>query len=250
MEAAAKAGKRFIVLDRINPIGGEQVEGPAAVDRESFTATHALPLRHGMTAGELAQLLNRERNLGADLQVVPVEGWWREWLADETGLPWIHPSPNMRTPAAALLYPGVGLLEFSVSVGRGTDTPFEVLGAPYVDDRRLAHELNALGLPGLRFLPVRFTPTASVFQGRDCGGVRLLITDREALRPVRAGLALIATLQRLYPQAFALDKVNTLLNHRALLERLRRGDPWQEVAAQAEAEAAAFRARRAAFLLY
>lgn len=250
LEAAAKAGKRFIVLDRINPIGGEQVEGPVAVDQDSFTATHALPLRHGLTTGELAQLLNRERGLGADLQVVPVEGWRREWLADETGLPWINPSPNMRTPAAALLYPGVGLLEFSVSVGRGTDTPFEVLGAPYVDDRRLAHELNALGLPGLRFLPVRFTPAASVFQGRECGGVRLLITDREALRPVRTGLALIATLQRLYPQAFALDKVNTLLNHRALLERFRRGDSWQDLAAQAEAEAAAFRDRRAAFLRY
>jgi uncharacterized protein YbbC (DUF1343 family) len=198
-----------------------------------------------MTTGELARLLNAERRLGADLHVLPVEGWRREQLFDETGLPWQNPSPNMRNPTAALLYPGIGLLEFSISVGRGTDTPFEILGAPYIDDLRLTHELNRLGLPGLRFLPVRFTPTASVFKNQPCAGVRLSVTDRRVLEPVRTGLAIAATLQRLYHGAFELDKVNTLLNHSGLLEALRKGAPvqWQ-------AETEAFRRRRQSFLLY
>src|SRR5690606_22887127 len=141
-----------------------------------------------------------------------VEGWQREQLFDQTGLPWISPSPNMRSLEAALLYPGIGLLEFSVSVGRGTDTPFQVVGAPYVDDLRLAYEMNKLGLPGVRFTPVRFTPTASVFKDKACGGVRLQITDREALKPVLTGIALITVLQKLHPKSFDLEKVQTLLN--------------------------------------
>ena len=133
------------------------------VDESKFTACHTIPVRHGMTAGELAQMFNAEAALKAKLKVVPVQGWQRgQWL-DETGLPWQNPSPNMRGLNAALLYPGIGLLEFAISVGRGTDTPFEVVGAPFLDDRRLASELNQLGLAGVRFLPVRFTPTASVF---------------------------------------------------------------------------------------
>ena len=245
LEAAARRGIPLLVLDRVNPVGGNAVEGPAVLDQETFTATHAIPLRHGMTTGELARLLNTERRLGADLHVLPVEGWRREQLFDETGLPWQNPSPNMRNPTAALLYPGIGLLEFSISVGRGTDTPFEILGAPYIDDLRLSHELNRLGLPGLRFLPVRFTPTASVFKNQPCAGVRLSVTDRRVLEPVRTGLAIAATLQRLYHGAFELDKVNTLLNHSGLLEALRKGAPvqWQ-------AETEAFRRRRQSFLLY
>jgi uncharacterized protein YbbC (DUF1343 family) len=157
-----------------------------------------------MTVGELAMMMNQERKIGADLQIIPMEGWRREQLFDQTGLPWQNPSPNMRSLEAALLYPGVGLLEFSLSVGRGTDTPFQVLGAPYVDDLRLNYELNKLGLPGLRFLPVRFKPTTSVFKNELCGGVRLIITDRRALQPVASGIAIAATLQRLYPKEFAL----------------------------------------------
>lgn len=245
LEAAARRGLPFFVLDRVNPVGGSAVEGPAVLDQETFTATHAIALRHGMTTGELARMLNAERHLGADLHIIPVEGWRRDLLLDETGLPWQNPSPNMRTPTAALLYPGIGLLEFSISVGRGTDTPFEILGAPYVDDLRLAHELNRLGLPGLRFLPVRFTPTASVFKNQPCAGVRLSVTDRRALQPVRTGLAIAATLRRLHPDQFEVDKVGTLLNHRGLLEALRKGNPlhWQE-------ETEAFRRRRQAFLIY
>lgn len=245
LEAAARHGIPFYVLDRVNPVGGTAVEGPAVLDQETFTATHAIALRHGMTTGELARMMNTERRIGADLHVIAVEGWRRDQLFDETGLPWQNPSPNMRNPTAALLYPGIGLLEFSISVGRGTDTPFEILGAPYIDDLRLAHELNRLGLPGLRFLPVRFAPTASVFKNQPCAGVRLGVTDRRALEPVRTGLAIAATLQRLYPGKFDVAKVGTLLNHRSLLDALRQGRPlhWQE-------ETDAFRRRRQAFLIY
>jgi len=250
MEAAAKAGKKIFVLDRVNPVGGLAVEGPALVDKETFTATHPIPIRHSMTVGELAQLMNIERGIDADLHIIPLEGWRREQLFDQTGLPWINPSPNMRTLEAALLYPGIGLLEFSISVGRGTDTPFEILGAPYVDDLRLGHELTKLGLPGLRFLPVRFTPTASVFKDQPCGGVRIQITDRAALRPVRSGIAITAVLQRLYPQHFALAKVGTLLNHAALLKAVQQGKDWRQIARMWEGETAAFTARRAAVLLY
>jgi len=250
MEAAAKEKKKFIVLDRVNPITGVQVEGPAVVDEEKFTATHTIPIRHGMTVGELAQMMNSERKIGADLLVIRCEGWKRDLHYDETGLPWQNPSPNMRSPEAALLYPGVGLLEFSISVGRGTDTPFQVLGAPYVNDLRLAYELNKLGLPGLRFVPVRFKPTASVFKDESCGGVRLIITDRDALQPVATGIAIAVTLQKLYPSSFALSKVNTLLNHTKLHEQIRAGKDWRVIAETWAAETEAFMTRRAAMLMY
>lgn len=250
MEAAAKVKKAFFVLDRVNPIGGISVEGPALVDDEKQTATHPIPLRHGMTAGELAAMMNAERKMNCDLKIIPVEGWRREMLFDQTGLPWINPSPNMRSLTEALLYPGIGLLEFSVSVGRGTDTPFEVLGAPYVDDLRLAHELNKLGLPGVQFTPERFTPTTSVFKNEACGGVRITITDRTALSPVQTGVAIVCTLQRLYTKSFALEKVNTLLNRGASIKSIRAGASWKKVAAEWSADLASFTERRKAFLRY
>ncbi len=250
MEAAAKAKKAFYVLDRVNPIGGIQVEGPAVVDAEKPTATHAIPVRHGMTAGELAAMMNSERGIGCDLKVIPVEGWQRSLLFDHTGLPWINPSPNMRSLNAALLYPGIGLLEFSITVGRGTDTPFEVLGAPYVDDLRLSYELNKLGLAGVQFTPVRFTPTASVFKGEACGGVRIAIADRVALNSVDVGIAIACTLQRLYPKEFKLALVDTLLNRAASVQALRSGDSWKKVVADWSAETQAFEERRKIFLRY
>lgn len=250
MEAAAKAKKTFYVLDRVNPIGGIQVEGPAVIDAEKPTATHAIPLRHGMTAGELAAMMNTERHTGCDLQVIPIEGWQRRMLFDQTGLPWINPSPNMRSLNAALLYPGIGLLEFSITVGRGTDTPFEVLGAPYVDDLRLSCELNKLGLAGVQFTPVRFTPTASIFKGEVCGGVRMAITDRTALNAVDVGIAIACTLQRLYPKDFKLALVDTLLNRAASVKAIRGGEAWKKVVAGWRAETQAFEARRRTFLRY
>ncbi|MCB1275398.1 exo-beta-N-acetylmuramidase NamZ domain-containing protein [Prosthecobacter sp.] len=250
MEAAAKAKKTLYVLDRVNPIGGIAVEGPAVPDKEAFTATHAIPLRHGMTAGELAAMMNAERSIGCDLKIIPVEGWRREMLFDQTGLPWINPSPNMRSLNAALLYPGIGLLEFSVSVGRGTDTPFEILGAPYVNDLRLSYELNKLGLPGVQFTPVRFTPTTSIFKNETCGGVRITITDRAALKPVTTGIAIVCTLQHLHPKSFALEKVNTLLNRDKSVKMIRAGESWKKVVEAWADEAAAFEIRRRGFLRY
>ncbi len=248
MEAAAKAQKTFYVLDRVNPIGGLAVEGPAVLDEEKQTATHAIPLRHGMTAGELAAMMNAERALGCDLKVIPVEGWRRDMLFDQTGLPWINPSPNMRTLNAAQLYPGIGLLEFSISVGRGTDSPFEVLGAPYVNDLRLAHELNKLGLPGVQFTPVRFTPTTSVFKGEACGGVRIAITARDVLQPVQTGVAIVTVLQRLYPKSFALEKVNTLLNRDKSVKAIRAGETWKKAIEGWSEELTQFTQRRKDFL--
>jgi uncharacterized protein YbbC (DUF1343 family)/CubicO group peptidase (beta-lactamase class C family) len=246
MEAAAAAHKKFIVLDRVNPIGGA-IEGPLS-SATSFTSYHPLPVRHGMTAGELARMFAAERPLDLDLQVIEVRNWTRGEWQDDAGLHWINPSPNMRSLNAAALYPGIGLLESALSVGRGTETPFELLGAPYIDGEVLARELTALHLPGIAFEKTRFTPTASIFRNEDCGGVRITITDRAALRPVRAGVAIALTLRRLYGAQFALDKMAPLLRHDPTLEAIRQGKPLDEIAALWNE--AAFASRRAPYLLY
>ncbi len=250
LDAAAKAGKKFIVLDRVNPVGAEIIEGPVQVKKESFVACHAVPLRHGMTLGELAMMFNAERGFHADLTVIKVEGWRRAMFFDETGLPWVNPSPNMRSLAAGLLYPGIGLLESALSVGRGTDAPFEIVGAPYADDVRFARELNSAGLAGVRFTPIRFTPTASVFKGQVCNGVRIFITDRSALRAVDVGMALAATLRRLYPKEFKIAELDRLLQHPATLAAIREGRSWQATRDAWLPELREFERRRAPFLLY
>lgn len=251
LESVAQAGKELVVLDRVNPVNGVTVEGPILTGPRSFVAWHEIPLRHGMTAGELARMFNDERKLGARLTVVPCEGWRRSDWYDATGLPWVNPSPNMRSLTAATLYPGVGVLEFcALSVGRGTGTPFEILGAPYMDDRRLAAELNAAGLAGVRFIPARFTPAASVFQGKECGGVQLIVTDRERLRAADLALALACTLQRLYPADLKLDKAAGLLGDAATLDAIRSGKAWRDITATRDRAMAAFAARRARHLLY
>lgn len=251
MEAAARAGKKFFVLDRVNPINGRTVEGPVHQGASTFVAFHRLPLRHGMTVGELARMFNAERGWNCDLAVIPVEGWTRARWWDETGLPWTNPSPNMRSLTAAILYPGVGLLESAVSVGRGTDTPFEVVGAPYVtNDVAFAEAVNRAGLAGVRAVPIRFTPRASTFKDQPCGGVHLVVTDREALRAVDLGLTLALTLQRMYPGQFAVDKMLPLLTDRTTLDAIRAGKPLAEIKQGWAADLAAFEKRRAAFLLY
>src|SRR6185503_12768304 len=169
---------KFFVLDRVNPINGLAMEGPVCFGESSFTAFHSIPLRTGMTVGELAKMFNAERGLNADLTVFPVEGWTRDLWFDQTGLPWTNPSPNMRNLTEATLYPGIGLLESALSIGRGTDTPFEVIGAPYMEDVALAEKLNSLRLEGVRFLPIHFKPTASVYKGTNCAGVNIILTDR------------------------------------------------------------------------
>lgn len=251
LTAAAAARMKFIVLDRPNPITGTRVEGPLLAGPRSFTAWHELPVRHGLTVGELAKLFAAERAPSADLTVITCEGWTRGMWFDQTAQPWVDPSPNMRSLTAAALYPGVGLLEFcNVSVGRGTDRPFEFFGAPYIDDRVLAAAINGAALPGLAAIPVRFTPRASVFAGRECGGVQFLITDREAFHPLDLGVVLATTLQRLHPDELKLDRLTKLLAHPPTLEAIRAGQSLAAVHALWAADEDAFLARRKAFLLY
>ncbi|HEY7184178.1 MAG TPA: exo-beta-N-acetylmuramidase NamZ domain-containing protein, partial [Blastocatellia bacterium] len=223
LETAAKNGKSFVVLDRVNPINGQSVEGPLAdPDKLSFVAHHPIPIRHGMTVGELAQLFNKERNINADLRVVRVEGWRRSQWFDSTGLEWINPSPNMRSLTEATLYPGVCLLETTnVSVGRGTDTPFEVIGAPWIDGRKLAEALNNAKLPGVRFVPTRFTPKSSVHKDVECGGVNIVVTDRDLFEPVITGLEMAAQLRKLFPKDFLIEKFNRLLANQKVFEAFR-----------------------------
>ncbi|MBU6401515.1 MAG: DUF1343 domain-containing protein, partial [Verrucomicrobia bacterium] len=251
LEAAARAGKKFFVLDRVNPINGVAIDGPVLDGPPSFTGFYRIPVRYGMTIGEEAKMYNAERGLQADLTVIPVKGWRRELWFDETGLPWINPSPNMRSLTEAILYPGVGLLETTaVSVGRGTDTPFELVGAPYIDDLELAAELNRAGLAGVRFIPVQFTPTASVFKGRECRGVNILLTDRDRCNVVDVGIVIAQILHRLYPQQFDIEKFNRLLVHPATIAAIKAGKSRQEIRAAWSAELENFKHRRARFLLY
>jgi len=221
MEEAAKRKIKFVVLDRTNPIQGLLAAGPVAdKDKLGFTAYHEIPVQHGMTVGEMATLYNMDRKIGCDLTVVKVEGWKREMWFDETGQSWVNPSPNMRNPTQALLYPGICLLEATnVSVGRGTDTPFEWIGAPYIDGLKLASLMNAKGLKGIRFYARSFTPSASKFVGQACGGVAFIVTDRSKIEAVRVGCELAYELHRLYP-SFEYQKVNNLLACTSALKTL------------------------------
>ena len=250
LEAAAENGKKYFVLDRINPITGALVEGPVRQGSNSFVAFHNIPLRYGMTIGELACMFNVERGYNADLTVIKLENWQRDLWLDETGLPWTNPSPNMRSLVQAILYPGVGLLESAVSVGRGTDTPFEVIGAPYINDVQLAGELNAAALPGVRFVPIRFTPTASVHKGELCAGVNIILTDRERCNVVDVGILLAMTLQRLYPEKFDLNKIQHLLLHEPTLQAIKAGKGLSEIRALWQPDFDEFQKRRAKYLLY
>lgn len=251
LKAAGNAHLRFFVLDRVNPINGIDLDGPVLTSETSFTAFHAIPVRHGMTVGELARMFNTELEFGADLVVIPVRGWARHCWFDAAGLPWINPSPNMRSLAEASLYPGVGLLETAnVSVGRGTGTPFEVVGAPYIDDLKLAAELNGQGIAGVRFVPIRFTPTASVFKDKECGGVSIFLTDRERCRVVDIGIVMAQVLHRLYPVEFGLEKFNRLLGHSATIEAIRNGHTLAEIRESWSADLDQFAKRRAQYLLY
>jgi uncharacterized protein YbbC (DUF1343 family)/CubicO group peptidase (beta-lactamase class C family) len=252
MEEAAKAKVPVFVLDRPNPIGGLEVEGPIAdADRLSFTAYHRIPVRHGMTIGELARLFNQERNFGCDLHVIEMAGWRRAMWLDQTNLTWVNPSPNMRSLNEATLYPGVGLLETTnVSVGRGTDTPFELVGAPWVDGQQLAAFLNNQKIAGVRFVPVRFTPSGSVFKGEECSGVNIIITDRDKFRPVASGLEIAVALYKLYPTQWKVDNYARLLANTDALARIKRGESASEVARSWMASLDEFKKARASVLLY
>jgi len=253
MEEAAKVKLPVFVLDRPNPVNGWQVEGPA-LDKEqaSFVGYFPpMPVRHGMTMGELAKLFNAENKIGADLTVIPLKNWKRDQWFDETALPWISPSPNMRNMNEAALYTGVGAIEYTnVSVGRGTDTPFEHVGAPWIDGVQLADTLNARSIPGVRFYPVRFTPASSKYANEECQGVFVIITDRAVLRPVRVGLEIAAALQKLYPAKYEVDQAVKLLGSKDTIARIKTGDDPASIAASWAAAEARWRLLRAKYLLY
>jgi uncharacterized protein YbbC (DUF1343 family)/CubicO group peptidase (beta-lactamase class C family) len=252
LEEAARAHIPVFVLDRPNPISGVDVEGPIAdADKLSFTAYHRIPVRHGMTVGELARLYNEERKIGCDLRVIKMEGWRRGMWYDATNLTWVNPSPNMRSLNAAALYPGVGLLETTnVSVGRGTDTPFEIIGAPWLDGQRLASFLNNRKVAGVRFVPVRFTPQSSVFKNQECGGVNIIITDRARFHPVSTGLEIAVALRKLYPAEWKVDDYARLLVNARTLEAVKRADDPVEIARLWADDLNEFRRARARALLY
>ena len=252
LEAAKEKGIPLFVLDRPNPIGGERTAGPVReAGFESFIAYHALPVRHGMTAGELARMFNEERKIGADLTVVPCENWRRADLFDRTDLLWVNPSPNMRSLTEALLYPGVGLLEATnLATGRGTDTPFERVGAPYIDPLRFASALNALGLPGARFVPIKFTPKERQFAGQECGGVSIMITERERLEPVGLGIGMACVLRALYPDDWKPEGLERFLCHAAGFKAIVEGKSPGEVEALWAEGLARFEQSRRRFLIY
>jgi uncharacterized protein YbbC (DUF1343 family) len=253
MEAAAARSIRVFVLDRPNPIGGFQIEGPALDEAVlGFTGYMAqMPIRPGLTMGELARLFNGERKIGANLTVVQMRNWTRDAWFDETSLPWINPSPNMRTMNAATLYPGIGAFESTnVSVGRGTDTPFEHLGAPWIDGVRLAETLNARQIPGVRFYPVSFTPTTSRFAKELCHGVFVIITDRNALRPVRVGVEIAAAILKQHPGQLQIDLAHRLFGSADSIARLKAGEDPAAITASWSAAEARWRLLRAKYLLY
>jgi len=253
LEESSRRGIQVVVLDRPNPITGSVVEGPLMdPDMRSFTAPHTIPVRTGLTMGEFAQMVVGERKLPVKLTVVPLERWQRNQWFDETGLPWVNPSPNIRTPTQALLYSGVGLLEATnLSVGRGTDVPFEVIGAPWISDpQALADGMNARGLVGVRFQPTTFTPTSSVYAGQGVGGVRMEVTDRDAIRPVSVGLALGRELMERYPAQFRPAAIQNLLVNRTTMWSILRGDPFSRILGWADASRDAFLQRRAPYLIY
>jgi len=253
LEEAARRKLPVVVLDRPNPIGGFRFEGPGLDSSVSgFTGYFSLPIRHGMTIGELARLFNDEKKIGADLTVVAMKNWRRaEWF-DETGLPWTNPSPNMRNLVAATLYPGIGAIEgTNISVGRGTDTPFEQIGAPWIDGVALAAALSARALFGIRFYPVTFTPSADAkLGGQVCHGVFMVVTDRERLQPVRVALEIASALSRLYGSQFKLEEALTLFGSKSTLEKIRAGEDPEAIAELWSADEAKWRAMRSKYLLY
>lgn len=252
MRACAEQGKRFVVLDRPNPINGIDIAGPMLDEGiESFVGYHHLPVRHGMTIGELATMFKAEFKLELDLQVIQCEHWQRDGYWETTGLTWINPSPNMRSLAQATLYPGVGLLETTnISVGRGTDTPFEWIGAPWIDARQMAAELSSQNLPGVIFIPVEFTPASSKYAGELCHGVNIAIVDRAQFEPLQVGFALACALRKLNPQQWETKSLNRLLGNKQVEQAIIDGLPLSEVVELSRAGVDDFAKRREPFLLY
>jgi uncharacterized protein YbbC (DUF1343 family) len=252
LEAAAKAKKQIFVLDRPNPIGGVYVQGPIAdPGSESFVSYWQLPIRHGMTVGELAQLFNGERSIGANLTVVAMEGWMRGDWFDSTGRMWINPSPNMRSLTEATLYTGIGMIEgTNISVGLGTDTPFELVGAPWVNGMALSAYLNARQIDGVRFVPVQFAPTSSIYANQACGGVNIVVTARDSLDAPELGLEVAAALLHLYPNQFKAAALDGLMRNKASLGKLIAGEDPRRIAEDWQDAVSGFMTERQKYLLY
>jgi uncharacterized protein YbbC (DUF1343 family) len=252
LEAAAKTGKEIIVLDRPNPINGAFVQGPVADPaRESFVDYWQTPVRHGMTIGELATMFNSERHIDAKLTVVPMERWMRGDWFDSTGKLWINPSPNMRSLNEAVLYPGIGMIEgTNISVGRGTDTPFEVVGAPWIDPVMLTQYLNARDLDGVRFIPVDFTPASSNYANEKCGGVSIIVTDRNAVDAPELGAEIVSALQKLYPGQYKIARLDSLMVSKSSFDAIASGEDPRRVAEDWQESIGKFEAIRTKYLLY
>ena len=253
MEESAKKHLPFFVLDRPNPITGVHVEGPLLdQDLQSFVGCFEMPLRHGLTFGELANMVNGERRIGADLRIIRLTGWERGDWFDATGLPWLDPSPNIRSLNAATLYPGVAMIEASrnYSVGRGTDAPFEQIGADWIDGRQLAGVLNSRFIPGIRVYPTRFTPTASNFKGQTIPGVRFVVTDRNSFDSTRFGLEVDSALERLYPGKIPWDANRFLIGNHEVIRAVKAGEDARTIVEKMQDELAAFVERRKKYLLY
>ena len=263
MRAAARHGVPVVVCDRPNPIGGEEVEGNLLQPQyTSFVGQFPIPLRHGMTIGELARLFNEAFGIGAKLEVVPLDGWRRSMYHDETGLPWVIPSPNLPTLDSAIVYPGAVLFEGTrLSEGRGTTRPFELIGAPWIDGERLADAMNARGLAGVHFRPAFFEPTFQKHAKMSCGGCQIHVLDRRAFRPVQAAVELIAEFKRQDPVRFSWreppyeyehDKqpIDILYGSDRLRVAIDRGDDLGPLVAAWRPEEEAFRRTREKYLLY
>jgi uncharacterized protein YbbC (DUF1343 family)/CubicO group peptidase (beta-lactamase class C family) len=252
MEAAAKKKIPFYILDRPNPITGALVQGPV-MDRDlkSFTGYFPLPIRHGMTVGELAAMFNAENKIGVNLKVIKMSGYHRTYWYDETGLPWVNPSPNLRTLTQAILYPGVAMVEAAnVCVGRGTDTPFELLGAPWVDAPQLTEYLNRRKIDGVEFKEVNFTPERSPFKNQVCQGVRIVLSDRQVLDSTALGIEIVSALYHLYPNDFQVDKTLSLIGSRQVLQAIKEGQDPQSIVLSWQGPLEEFRKLRSKYLLY
>lgn len=251
MEAAAQKGIPYYVLDRPNGINGVDVAGPLLDEKYvSFVGYARIPIRHGMTAGELARLYNGEKKLGVDLHVIRMEGWRRSMWYDETGLEWVNPSPNIRNLTQAILYPGVCLLESKqISVGRGTEMPFQLLGAPWFKAREMAEYLNGR-VPGVRFVPRRFCPNASVYKDQECEGLEVVLVDRKAFESVLLGMELLAATLKFHPGQFDLGAVMRLLGSDEAAARLKRGETGRQVLEAMRGQTEEFGKIRARYLLY
>ena len=252
MEEAAKAHIPYYVLDRPNPLGGEIIEGPMLdPDKLSFVGYFPEPVRYAMTMGELAQMFNAENKIGADLHVIAMKNWKRDEPYNQAGLPWIAPSPNLRSLTEAYLYPGIEILQAGgVSVGRGTDTPFEILGAPWIDSAKFAAALHRKKIPGVEFTPTQFTPTQDLYAGQPCQGVRIRIAPNGDLRSMRMGLEIADTLHRMYPQNFHLEKTITLIGNQATVDALARNESPAKIIKSWAPALDNFRTTRAKYLLY